>query len=355
MWISSVNEFVMKKIFTIVFVLLVVVFANAQQRPHYTQYILNNYIVNPAISGIENYTDVKMSVRDQWVGLNGAPRTAYFTIQAPLGKKDYRPSATGYSVPGENPRGRSYWENYTAAEPHHGIGMAIINDRTGSYNRFSATVSYAYHIGLNATTNLAGGFAAGITRVGIDKSKTDFGGGDPTDPAAGNSATGYINKIRPDISAGLWLYSRDYFVGLAAQQIVPQKLTFVDDALAQTTGRLIPHIFLTTGYRFLVNEDINAIPSLMLKYIHGSSKNDFQPELNLKLQFRDMVWIGGSWRYEDGYAAMIGAALGNFVNVGYAYDFTTTELNTVSNGTHEFLIGFILGNKYSEACPRCNW
>ena len=327
----------------------------AQQRPQYTQYILNNYILNPAISGIENYTDIKISARDQWVGLNGAPRTAYFTIHGPLGKKDYRTTATSYSIPGENPRGRAYWETYTAAEPHHGIGMTVVNDRTGSFNRITADLTYAYHIGLNANTNLAAGFAAGISRISLDKSKTDFGGGDPSDPAAGSAASGYLNKIRPDISAGLWLYSRDYFVGLAAQQIVPQKLTFVDDAAAITSGRLIPHVFLTAGYRFLMTEDINAVPSLMLKYIHGSSTNDFQPEVNLKLQYRDLLWIGGSYRYQNGYAAMTGINVSNTFNVGYAYDFTTTRLNTVSRGTHEILIGFLLGNKYSGACPRCNW
>src|SRR5688572_15485385 len=79
--------------------------AIAQQRSHYTQYILNNYILNPALSGIENYTDVKVSARDQWVGINGAPRTAYFTIHTPIGKKDYKTSATSFNVPGENPRG----------------------------------------------------------------------------------------------------------------------------------------------------------------------------------------------------------------------------------------------------------
>ena len=45
-------------------------FTNAQQRPHYTQYILNQYILNPALSGIENYTDVKVSHRVQWQGLS---------------------------------------------------------------------------------------------------------------------------------------------------------------------------------------------------------------------------------------------------------------------------------------------
>src|SRR5438552_12446970 len=87
----------------------------AQQRPHYTQYILNNYILNPALSGIENYTDVKLSVRDQWVGLNGAPKTCYFSIHGPIGKKDYKTTATSYNVPGQNPRGKSYWEDYAAS------------------------------------------------------------------------------------------------------------------------------------------------------------------------------------------------------------------------------------------------
>jgi hypothetical protein len=91
----------------------------------------------------------------------------------------------------------------------------------------------------------------------------------------------------------------------------------------------------------------------MVKYIQGSSKYDVQPEVNLKLQYRDDAWIGGSYRYENGYAAMAGINIGNTFNVGYAYDFTTTALNTVSKGTHEFLVGFLIGNKYSEKCPRC--
>ena len=71
------------------------------------------------------------------------------------------------------------------------------------------------------------------------------------------------------------------------------------------------------------------------------------------MQYRDDAWIGGSYRYENGYAAMAGINIGNTLNVGYAYDFTTTALNTVSKGTHEILVGFLIGNKYSEKCPRC--
>lgn len=344
----------MKRLLNSVIGMAIMVTAGAQQRPHYTQYVINPYIINPAIAGIDNYTDVKLSVRDQWVGLKGAPRTMYLTIQGPVGKNDYRTTATSFEVPGENPRGKAYWESYTAAEPHHGLGLTIINDRTGSFNRFSAAATYAYHLGLNATTNLAAGFSAGITRIGVDKSKTDFGGGDPSDPALGAAADGIINKIRPDLSFGLWLYSRDFFVGLSGQQIIPQKLIFEDDAAILVKGKLIPHIFMTAGYRFLVNDDVNAIPSVMLKYVTtGPKGNQFQPEANVKFQYQDLLWVGGSYRFKDGYAGMVGLNVSNTFNVSYAYDFTTTQLNTVSRGTHEIVLGFLLGNKYSSKCPRC--
>src|SRR5438128_12249571 len=94
---------------------------HAQQRPYYTQYILNNYIINPAVAGIENYWDVKASHRHQWVGLNGAPVTTYVTIQGPLSKNDMdnRENPTSFHPQGENPRGHVFMENYKSTDPHH--------------------------------------------------------------------------------------------------------------------------------------------------------------------------------------------------------------------------------------------
>jgi type IX secretion system PorP/SprF family membrane protein len=337
----------MKKIICFVVVLQSISVCFAQQRPQYTQYILNNYILNPALSGIENYTDVKISSRDQWVGLSGAPRTMYMTIHAPIGKKDYKTSATSFNVPGDNPRGSRYWENYTASEPHHGVGFSIINDKTGLYNRFSANISYAYHIGLSPITNMSAGFAGGIMKISRDASKATYDNNDLVDPAQGSVAD--IYKIRPDLSAGVWIYSANYFLGVSAQQIVPQKVSFVDDTLG---FKIVPHLFATAGYRFLVNDDINAIPSVMLKYV---SPLEPQVDLNMKFQYRDLLWIGGSARFKYGYAAILGFNVGNTLNVGYAYDYTTTQLRTVSKGTHEIIIGFLLGNKYDDSCPRNIW
>jgi len=136
---------------------LICAHAGAQQQPHYTQYILNQYILNPALTGIENYTDIRLSHRHQWMGIQGAPVTTYLTIQTPIAKKDYRTTATSFSVPGENPRGKNYWEDYQAAAPHHGIGLQVINDRAGPLNELSAYVTYAYHVGISPRTSLAAG------------------------------------------------------------------------------------------------------------------------------------------------------------------------------------------------------
>lgn len=321
----------------------------AQQKPHYTQYILNQYIVNPALSGIENYIDLKASHRHQWTGIQDAPVTTYLSIHAPIGKQDFRTTATSFETPGENPRGKRYWEEYTAPEPHHGVGLQVINDVTGPLSSFSGYATYAYHLGLSPRTSLAGGIGVGFNRYQLDVRKLDFG--DVTaDPAVFTS--NILNRFRFDMMAGLYLYSADYFIGLSAQQIVPQKLDFSDGYIRPRTGRTVPHIFATAGYRFLLGEDFNFMPSVMVKFVQPLP---VQPEFNAKLQYRDLAWLGGSYRYKDGFAGMLGLNISHQFNISYAYDYTTSRLNNFSKGTHEVMIGFLLGHRFPDRCPRVFW
>jgi type IX secretion system PorP/SprF family membrane protein len=75
-------------------------------------------------------------------------------------------------------------------------------------------------------------------------------------------------------------------------------------------------------------------------------------DVNLKMSFQDKFWIGSSYRRNDSFAALVGFNLSSFVNVGYSYDFTTSALNTVSNGSHEIVIGILLNNRYKVTCPQ---
>src|SRR6478609_7407671 len=322
----------------------------AQQRPYYTQYIMNNYIINPAVAGIENYWDVKASHRLQWVGLQDAPVTTYLTIHGPLKKNDYeRESATSFHASGQNPRGEAYWQDYTAPEPHAGVGFTMLNDRTGPLNRFAMYGTYAYHVGISNTTSLSGGISVGITNMSLDASKLNFGN-TTVDPAV--SGSGVINQIKPDISAGLWLYSKNYFLGIAAQQIIPQQVTFSDNTVSLQQGKLLPHIFVSAGYRMQLSEDFSLLPSALIRYVTPLPVGF---DINAKLQYQDLLWVGGSYRYQDGFAAMLGLNVNRNINIGYSYDVQTSNLNTVSRGTHEILIGFLIGNKYGDWCPRNLW
>src|ERR1700761_6398713 len=154
----------------------------AQQRPQYTQYVFNNFLLNPALSGIENYTDVKAGYRSQWTGLQGAPVTAYLTVDFPLGDKFIQGDATSFPAEGGvDPSSRQYSQNYMASEPHHGLGFSVVSDVAGPINTTNIDVNYAYHIGLTDKLNLALGVAAGANHISLNTSEITLE--NPFDPA----------------------------------------------------------------------------------------------------------------------------------------------------------------------------
>src|SRR5690606_2721150 len=110
-----------------------------------TQYMVNNFVLNPALAGIENYTDVKLSYRAQWVGIEDAPVTAYATIQGPL----------AYDFKGRR----------------HGLGGVVVIDKTGPTQRFSGTASYAFHLPVSESLVTAFGVNAGITEYSLNTDK----------------------------------------------------------------------------------------------------------------------------------------------------------------------------------------
>ena len=333
----------------------------AQQRPHFTQYIMNNFIINPAVAGIENYWDMKAAHRIQWSGLEGAPTTTYVTIHGPLKKSEFgRETPTTIHADGENPRGSDYAESYTKAEPHLGFGATFVSDKTGPLTTNNASASLAYHFGISARTSLSIGLSFGFNQLTVDQNKLNFGTKNPNDPVIySDISNNLFNKYNPDAAAGIWLYSADYFVGISAQQLLGNKIDFYnpnpDTSITKPRtgfGTLVPHIFATAGYRMFLSEDWSFLPSGTLRIV---SPLPLGIDVNAKFQYRDQFWFGGSYRYQDGFAGMVGMNISNTFNIGYSYDITTSQLSTVSNGTHEIVLGLLIGNKYGDWCPRNMW
>lgn len=336
---------IMKKILYLFFILCLGVSAGfAQQKPQYTQYVFNNFLLNPAVSGIENYTDVKAGYRSQWTGLEGAPVTSYLTINTPIGQNFLQGDATAFPANGGiNPSSRLYTQNYMAAEPHHGIGFMLVSDKAGPITQTNIDATYAYHLGLTERLNLAVGVSAGVSHASLDLTKLSFE--NQSDPLLNRGSNG---QWKPDLGVGVWAYSSSWYLGASVQQILPQNLYFsTENAVNQS--KTVPHFFVTGGVKVFVSDDITLMPSFLVKVINPVPVTF---DVNAKLSFQDKFWIGGAYRKDDSYSVLAGFNISSFVNVGYSYDITTSALRTVSNGTHEIVIGILLNNRYKVTCPQ---
>ena len=243
----------------------------------------------------------------------------------------------------EDPSNRSYLQQYQAAEPHHGIGFTLVTDKAGPITQTNIDATYAYHLGITSNFNLALGLAAGVSRLNLNTSEVTT---EVSDPAINNANS---PKWMPDLGIGIWGYSALYYFGISVQQVLPQTLNFSTNATLNSQNKTVPHYFFTAGYKLFLSDDLTLMPSFMIKEINPVP---LTYDVNMKLSFKDVFWIGGSYRRSDSFGVLAGFNISSVINVGYSYDITTSALNTVSNGTHEIVLGILLNNRYNVRSPQ---
>lgn len=314
----------------------------AQQVPQYSQYIFNSFLINPAVAGIENYTDVKMGYRNQWSGINGAPKTGFLSVNMPIGNNYLYGNANSFSGSGNNPMSRSFVQEYRAAEPHHGIGIYAISDQAGPLSQTNVSLAYAYHIGISSDFNLSVGLSAGITKFQIDYSLLTS---ENTDPLLNGNA---VSPYKPFLGAGIWLYGPRFFAGISGQQLNSQSISYTTNDL-YNQAKLVNHFFAIAGYKVYLDDNFAVIPSVLLKY---SSPAPLSYDINAKIAYQDKFWFGAGYRHKDSFSGMAGFNVSSLITLSYAYDATTSQLQSVSNGSHEIVIGILLNNRYHVKCPQ---
>jgi len=334
----------MKRVLSVLFISVCILqFAAAQQKPQYTQYVLNNVLINPAVTGIENYFDVKTGYRSQWTGLQGAPVTSYITGSVPFGSDFVGGDAAALSGGNQdNPYGRMYTQTYQAAAPHHGLGFMVISDQAGPLSTSNIDLTYAYHLGISNTFNLALGVEAGYNHTSLNTSQLVLE--NPLDPAIANGSN---SQWKPDLGIGVWGYSSNYYFGISALQLLSQNMYFsTKNSVSQ--AKTVPQLFFTAGVKFFLNDDVTLMPSALVKFI---SPLPVTYDINAKLAFRSRFWVGAAYRNGDAVAGMLGLNVSSLINISYSYDYTTSALRTVSTGTHEIVIGIMLNNRDHIVAP----
>ena len=303
----------MKKIYIIFFVFLFAYNANAQQDPQYTQYMYNMNVINPAYAGSTEGLALGVLYRSQWIGLDGGPKTGTFNIHAPVGNQV-------------------------------GLGISIISDEIGPVKETNAYADFSYTIPVSDETKLAFGLKAGFTfhDIGIGVGQIDLI--DANDPFFANN----INETSPNIGAGLYLYKPNrYYISIS----VPNMLDAVHlDANGTKIGSESQHLFTTVGYVFDLSKNFKFKPSGFLKYAFDTP---ISFDLNANLFMYDVVEVGIGYRLDDSFSGMVNFLISPNLRIGYAYDSIQSELNIVTNASHEVFINFDLNfSKKVSRSPR---
>lgn len=310
-----------------ILVTLLASLSKAQQRPHYTQYFQNMSVLNPATTGLYHGFEIKSGYRTQWMGLESAPKTSYFTISKPVNIGNSRTGFVDHGI--YEPATRTDKLDYISSSSHHGIGLVALNDETGPINRTTLNFTYAYHLNISDVANLSVGVGGGFNRLALNTSKLRFE--DPNEPVVADG--GNIIQWLPDLNAGFYFYSAAFYIGGSVQQVLNQKMVFASDF---ESGKEVPHYFLTSGFRIWLKEDFSVTPSFMLKYLQPAP---LTYDVNLRLAYRNNLWIGGSYRQKDSFSALFGFNVAKAVSLGYAFDNTTSKIKNASSGSHEIVLG----------------
>ena len=338
----------MKKLASLITFLVLLTPAMAQQKPQHSQYLFNNFLLNPALSGIESYTDIRMGTRRQWVGIDGAPVTYYLSAHTSLGMSD-RNAPVGHTPKGFIPKipvGNRRVTKYHKSRPHHGFGAVAMRDQTGPLSNTSLNVTYAYHHPLTRKINMSVGISSGLVQSRLDGNAIYLR--DENDPSL---KQGRLSKTNFDLGLGTWIYADNFYVGVSTAQLLTEKISN-DESLVSAQQELQPHFFGTAGYRLRLRYDLTLEPSVMLKL---ASPSPLAVDLNVKATYANRLWAGVSYRRGDAVTALAGININYILDMGYSYDLTTSSLNNASAGSHEIILGIKVQNRGRLLCPQWLW
>lgn len=287
----------MKKLYIIV-VFLIATQMYGQQDPQYTQYMYNMNVINPAYAGSRENLSFGLLYRTQWTGIDGAPQTGTFFGHLRVGEKV-------------------------------GIGLSVISDQIGPVKETNAYADFSYTLKLGGAHRLAFGVKAGATFHDIGLSGIDLI--DTDDPLFED-----INSTTPNVGAGFFYYTDNYYVSFS----VPNILNSVHlDANGYKLGTEATHYFLTAGYVFELSANTKLKPSFLVK---SSFDAPTSYDVNLNALFFEKFEIGGSYRLDDSFSALINFAITPTVRIGYAYDSVTSDIKKYAPASHEFMLLFDL-------------
>jgi len=312
----------MKKIIVMSLLWVSILFSGqAQQMPLYSQYMMNGFLLNPAVAGSEGYTVLNLTAREQWIGLPSSPKSHAISGQTRILKNSF--INKGHSI--------RLHQKSASRSGKIGLGGYIFNDVIGPISRTGFQATYAYHIRMKRK-QLSFGLSAVGYQFSLNEDKIKL---DEVDPFWDNTPK---SIFIPDANFGVYYTMPDFYCGLSVSQLFQSALRLGERSYAEY--RTLRNYNLMAGYDYSVNDLITIQPSFLLK---TNEKMMVQADINTKVIFGDQYWGGLSYRTAGALIIMGGVQVDRYF-FGYAFDYTLSSIMKHSYGSHELMVVMRLGD-----------
>ncbi|MDX1940789.1 MAG: type IX secretion system membrane protein PorP/SprF [Saprospiraceae bacterium] len=305
----------MKKIYTFAIFIGGFTLAFSQQDEQYTQFMHYKLGFNPAYAGSEGAPSISALVRNQWIGIDGAPQTQLLTFNMP------------------------------AVNNRVGIGASVSRQTIGVTENYTADAAYAYHLPF-ARGYLSLGLQASVRLLRVNFSElqgtqaTDTDGAIPAD---------YQSRYIPNFGAGIYFYKgNDLFFGVSVPRILESNIDLADSK--DVLSREVPHFYAMGGVKIGLGEKVQLQPQILVKYVTGAP---FDADVNLNLIFSERFTTGISYRIGgnknnnigESVSLLLAAEISENIMFGVSYDATLSELKDYNSGSVEGVIRYFFAGK----------
>jgi type IX secretion system PorP/SprF family membrane protein len=327
----------MKKILTILIITLFGGRVVGQQQPIYSQYMMNPYLLNPAIAGYQGITDFNLTAREQWLGYGEGPSTYALSAQTRVLKTSFRN------------RSRLIKNRVRRRKPSGRVGMGayVFNDINGRIRRTGLQGTYSYHIYVRET-QLSFGVSLSAFQFKADVKPTDLY--DPSTPDNLILAGKTNANFSPDANFGFLVSGDNYYAGFSATSLFQNSIQFgLGSSNSDGAYRMLRHYYLLGGYKFQEKRaDWGFEPSTMMTI---TERGSFSLDLNFKTYYKSDYWAGISYRTTGTIVTMFGMNYQQFY-FGYAFDYGFGDVSAFNRmGSHELMVGMRLG----DSARRYRW
>jgi len=296
----------MKKIFCFLFLYIIInLAAIAQQDPQFTFNKLTLLTVNPGYAGHDGQITGTMLNRYQWDGIPGSPKTLVFSAGA----------AT--ELFGLN----------------SGVGINIVSDELGFQQNIAVTVDYAYRK-KTRFGDLGIGTSLGFYNMAINAEwfipESDYHQAVTDDEDIPPSES---SQLAFDLGLGVYLKSKDYFLGVSATHINQASILLGETARTY----LARHYYLSGGYNITLSDPLFELqPAIYIKTDMAALQADFAIDLVYNKRFSG----GINYRINDAVSILVGFEMNNGLRMGYAYDIITSAMAGSTGGSHELFLSY---------------